>query len=235
MPTTGIMNGSLLRLYADGVAIAYSTSDTIDLTRAMRELAHKDNTSAWVEVAPGQKSASFSTEILFADRGDTSSNTKFDILYGYFNAGSLISCTYTSDVLGDSVITFNAYIESLSLNSANQENSSASITLKINGAVYNYTKALPLIVTGVTASNITSSAVTITYVAPADNNAQPVTNYVVYYTKSGGSAQTLAGTSTALTRTITGLDTGSNYSITVRAVNPVGNGPLSTAISVTTL
>jgi hypothetical protein len=84
------MNGSLLRLYVDGVAVAYSTSDTLDLTRAMRELAHKDNTSAWVEVSPGQKSATFSTELMFADIGDASANTKFNTLFSSWDSGTSI-------------------------------------------------------------------------------------------------------------------------------------------------
>ena len=154
MATTGIVNGSLLRLYVGDVAVAYSTSDTLDLTRAMREIAHKDNTSAWVEVAPGQKSATFSTELLFADIGDASANIKFDTLFNSWNNGTAVVCTYTTDVLGDSIYTFSAFIESLSLNSSNQENVTASASLRINGEVLKLTNAVLAAPTGLTRNTI---------------------------------------------------------------------------------
>jgi hypothetical protein len=235
MATTGIMNGSLLRLYVDGVAVAYSTSDTLDLTRAMRELAHKDNTSAWVEVSPGQKSATFSTELMFADIGDASANTKFNTLFSSWDSGTSIVCTYTSDVTGDSIFTFNAFIESLSLSAANQESVTASCSLRVNGAVTRYTKVVPGAPTA-SAGTPTTTTMPLTWTAPTPNGGYPITDYLVQY-KTSNSQTYLTFTdavSTALTATVTGLITGTVYNFRVAAINATGTGEYSNIVTATT-
>ena len=241
MPTTGIVNGSLLRLYVGDVAVAYSTSDTLDLTRAMREIAHKDNTSAWVEVAPGQKSATFSTELLFADVSDTSANVKFNALFDSWNNGSAIVCTYTTDVLDDSIYTFTAYIESLSLNSANQENVTASASLRINGAVTKITNSVLAAPTGLTANATPGSqAVTLDWTAPSATGKPALTDYVIQYklTSVGDNFYvTYADTVTIQPSVVipTGILTATtSYTFRVAAVNAAGNSPYSTVATVTT-
>lgn len=239
MATTGIVNGSLLRLYVGDVAVAYSTSDTLDLTRAMREIAHKDNTSAWVEVAPGQKSATFSTELLFADIGDTSANVKFNTLYNSWDTGTAIVCTYTTDVVDDSIYTFNAFIESLSLNSSNQENVTASASLRINGAVTRITNALldapsALAVT----ANQGGSGVTLTWNAPSAVGKPALTDYVIQYKLATDTVFTAFadGVSTATTFTSAHgfLDSATSYDFRVAAVNGAGTGPFTANVNVTT-
>lgn len=239
MPTTGIINGSLLRLYVGDVAVAYSTSDTLDLTRAMREIAHKDNTSAWVEVAPGQKSATFSTELLFADVGDTSANVKFNTLFDSWNAGTSVVCTYTTDVVDDSIYTFSAYIESLSLNSSNQENVTASASLRINGAVTRITNALldapsSLAVT----ANQGGSGVTLTWNAPSAVGKPALTDYVIQYKLASASVFTAfadgVNTLTTYTSAHGFLTTATSYDFRVAAVNGAGTGPFSATVNVTT-
>lgn len=237
MPTTGIINGSLLRLYVDGVAVAYSTSDTLDLSRAMREMAHKDNTSAWIEVAPGQKSATFSTELMFADVGDSSANTKFNTLYASWDAGTLITCLYTSSVNGDSVYSFSAYIESLSLNAANQESVTASASLRVNGAITRYTKTPPGAPTALTQVNATSTSLQISWTAPASVGSSAITDYVVQFRLTSVSAWTTFadGTSAAASATVTGLTANSEYQLRVAAVNATaGQGDFSASLTYST-
>ena len=241
MATTGIVNGSLLRLYVGDVAIAYSTSDTLDLTRAMREIAHKDNTSAWVEVAPGQKSATFSTELLFAEVGDTSANVKFNTLFSSWDAGTAVVCTYTTDVVDDSIYTFSAFIESLSLNSSNQENVTASASLRINGVVSRITNAVLAAPTGLTATpDIENQAVTLDWTAPSAVGKPALTDYVIQYKLTSQPDTTYQtyndGVSTQNSKIIpTGvLTAATNYSFRVLAVNGAGNSPYSTAATATT-
>lgn len=237
MPTTGIMNGSLLRLYVDGVAVAYSTSDTLDLSRAMREMAHKDNTSAWVEVAPGQKSATFSTELMFADIGDTTANTKFNTLFASWDAGTLVTCLYTSSVNGDSVFSFSAYIESLSLNAANQESVTASASLRVNGAITRYTKSPPGAPTALTPGTATSTTVPFTWTAPADTGSSAITDYIIQFRLTSVSAWTVFtdAVSTATSATVTGLTANSEYQFRVAAVNATaGIGAYSASLTYST-
>lgn len=239
MATTGIVNGSLLRLYVGDVAVAYSTSDTLDLTRAMREIAHKDNTSAWVEVAPGQKSATFSTELLFADIGDTSANVKFNTLFDSWNAGTSVVCTYTTDVVDDSIYTFNAYIESLSLNSSNQENVTASASLRINGEVTKITNALLAAPTGLAVTaNQGGSGVTLTWNPPSAVGKPALTDYIVQYKLASATDYSTyadgVGTTTTVTIAHGFLDAASQYNFKVAAVNGAGTGPFSTVANVTT-
>jgi hypothetical protein len=239
MPTTGIVNGSLLRLYVGDVAVAYSTSDTLDLTRAMREIAHKDNTSAWVEVAPGQKSATFSTELLFADVGDTSANVKFNTLFDTWNNGGAITCTYTTDVVDDSIYTFSAYIESLSLNSSNQENVTASASLRINGAVTKITNAVLAAPTNLNGTAGVAGAITLTWTAPSAVGKPALTDYVVQYKLAGGDDTTYVtfsdGVSTTATTTITAgvLSLNASHTFRVAAVNGAGQGAYSSTINLT--
>jgi hypothetical protein len=240
MPTTGIINGSLLRLYVGDVAVAYSTSDTLDLTRAMREIAHKDNTSAWVEVAPGQKSATFSTELLFADVGDTSANVKFNTLFDSWNNGGAIVCTYTTDVLGDSIYTFNAFIESLSLNSSNQENVTASASLRINGEVTKVTNAVLAEPTGLTATAlVTGRRIQLNWTAPSQVGFPAVTNYNIQYrlTSAGdGAYLSFSGTTTAVQyiSAIDFLTAATSYTFRVQAINSAGMSQFSTPAVATT-
>lgn len=241
MPTTGIVNGSLLRLYVGDVAVAYSTSDTLDLTRAMREIAHKDNTSAWVEVAPGQKSATFSTELLFADVGDTSANVKFNTLFDSWNAGTEIVCTYTTDVLDDSIYTFTAYIESLSLNSANQENVTASASLRINGAVSKITNAVLAAPTSLNGTVGAAGSVTLTWTAPSSVGKPALTDYVIQYKLAGAADSAYVafadGVSTSATYTSPAnqLSLNALHTFRVAAVNGAGQSPFSTTINLTPL
>ncbi len=73
------------------------------------------------------------------------------------------------------------------------------------------------------------SEISLTWVAPVEDNGSPVTDYVVQYaTDPGGSYTTFAdGTSTSTTATVTGLSNGTDYHLRVGAVNAMGAGPWS--------
>jgi hypothetical protein len=87
MPTTGIINGTLMRLYKDAVAIGYATSCQMNISSAMREILTKDSAAGgWREVKKGQLSGTLSTEALYAGPGDASTNYLFDDLSYQFNS-----------------------------------------------------------------------------------------------------------------------------------------------------
>jgi len=75
--------------------------------------------------------------------------------------------------------------------------------------------------------------VALAWTAPSSNGGSAITDYVVEYTPSGGSAQTVSTGNTATIYTLTGLTNGTAYTIRVAAVNSVGQGPYSASGSVT--
>ena len=104
--------------------------------------------------------------------------------------------------------------------------SAASTALAVTTSAAPDTTA-PSAPTGLAASAITSSSFTLNWTAATDNVG--VTGYDVYR------GATLAATVTGTTANITGLSASTNYSMTVRAKDAVGNvSPASTALSVTT-
>jgi len=86
---------------------------------------------------------------------------------------------------------------------------------------------------GPVAATAGNGSADLTFSAPSTSGGSPVTGYE-YSTDGGASWSSLATSGTAtVTATVTGLTNGTAYSIAVRAVNAVGNGPASVAGTVT--
>ena len=142
MPTTGIINGTLMRLYKDSTAIGYATSCQMNISSAMREILTKDSASGgWREVKKGQLSGTLSTEALYAGPGDASTNYLFDDLFADLIAGTELTIKFTTDVVGDNVYTMKAICTSLDLNAGVEENVSYSASFEVTGAIVKTTKA----------------------------------------------------------------------------------------------
>jgi titin len=72
------------------------------------------------------------------------------------------------------------------------------------------------------------------WTAPTDNGATSITNYSVEYTPTGGSpTTTLLNSTLTSSRVLSGLTNGTTYSVRIAAVNSVGVGAYSSAVSVT--
>ena len=77
---------------------------------------------------------------------------------------------------------------------------------------------------------------TVTFVAPADNGGSAITDYLVEYKTTAGSAWSTfshAASSSTLSYTISGLSNGTSYDVRVSAVNFVGAGTPSDTLPVT--
>lgn len=141
MATTGIINGTLMRLYKDSTAIGYATSCSMSITAAMREILTKDSASGgWREVKKGQLSGTLTTEALYAGPGDASANYLYDDLFTDLVSGSSLTIKFTTDVSGDNVFTMSALCTSLELNAGVEENSSYSASFDVTGAITKTTK-----------------------------------------------------------------------------------------------
>lgn len=139
MATTGIVNGTNLRIYKGGVKIGYATSCTLSLSMETRQTLTKDTPgNGWVEVASGQKSATLSTEFLFSY--DTANISPED-LWDDFDARTLLLLRFTTDAQGDKYWEGSGYITSLEISSPVEDNITCSATFTVSGAIAKGTEA----------------------------------------------------------------------------------------------
>ena len=94
----------------------------------------------------------------------------------------------------------------------------------------------PATPTALKVSARTSTTVTITWNQAQVVGGSPVRNFVIEFSKDGGSTWLTAKSAVtkAQSSTISGFKSGTNYKIRVRAVNDVGSSAASTFVSVTT-
>jgi titin len=83
--------------------------------------------------------------------------------------------------------------------------------------------------TSLTASDISSTSIKLTWTQPATNNGPPVTSYKIEFKKDSGSYTTLVENTgnTITTYTHTGLTTNSKYTYKISAKNSIGFSPTS--------
>ena len=133
MATVGVVNGHYMRFFDNGVSLGYATSCTISFSSAMRELSHKDTAGdggGWIEQAPGQKSATFSTEGLYAEDDNAAA-----ALFTKLADGTEITLTFTTDVSGDKVWSGTALLTSVEITAPNNENVTYSVSGVFTGEV----------------------------------------------------------------------------------------------------
>lgn len=130
MATTGIVNGTALKIYVGGTAVAYTTSASLDLSMATRDTSSKDS-AGWQESAEGQRSGTISGDFLFA----------FDAAYGfedlftlYANRTKVTVKLATSD-LADKFISGDAYLTSLSKSAPMEDTISGSFSMNFTGEI----------------------------------------------------------------------------------------------------
>lgn len=142
MATSGIINGTLLRIYYAGTAIAYATNCTLSITRELRETLSKDTPgNGWRTVSVGQKSGTLTTEALYSDSGDSSTNVQAADLFTLLDNGTPMVLVMTTDVAGDTNYQCTGYCTNLELNAPVEENSTFSATFEISGAITKGTEA----------------------------------------------------------------------------------------------
>lgn len=96
--------------------------------------------------------------------------------------------------------------------------------------------SVPSQVGGLALSSPTTSSLVASWATPANGGAA-ITDYLVEYSSNGGTsyAAFVHAASTALTQTLTGLAAGTSYLVRISAINSVGTGAASAAVSASTL
>lgn len=133
MPSTGPINGTDLRVYVGGNAVAYATTFTLSMSKTVNELIHKDNPgTGWreIDVANTTKTASITVEALYAEDG--ANNAPVD-LFGLFNADTLVTVSAKTSVTGDTSYDGSGYVTALDFTGAVNETATFSATIEITG------------------------------------------------------------------------------------------------------
>lgn len=127
-----VTDGSLLRIYLNGVAIAYATSSTINLSSEVDVLAPTSSAAAaWENIAPRRKKGTISTNALYG----TSLLIDWKQLYDAWDADTLIAIAWRSTLTGEWSITGNAYITSLSATGAVSQDATHRATFRFSGDI----------------------------------------------------------------------------------------------------
>lgn len=128
--TAGIINGADLLVYVGGTLIAHSTSCTLDISMATRDISTKSS-AGWSEKGAGQRSWTVSGDGLYS----------FDAAYGFSNLMALItnrtSVTLKLSTTNDDNDRYHgtAYLTSISLSAPNEDNSTFSFSFEGSGSL----------------------------------------------------------------------------------------------------
>jgi len=136
MPRTGIMKGSVRRVYVGAAAVAKATDCSIEFTVGERTVSHKDITTGWGAVDAGEFSATISTSALYSEDDGES----FATLWAAFNTKAYVTLKFSTEVAGDKYYTGSFMISNLSINAPNNESVTYTASFKNNGAVSIATK-----------------------------------------------------------------------------------------------
>ena len=131
MPTTGVVNSTLLTLLVDSTAIGCATDVSLNITSSTREILCKD-TNGWQDLGYGFKSWSVSASGLFA----------FDATYGGVDliddliAGTEVTVLISTEVSGDDTWTGTGILTSVTIDSSGVgENVTYSVEIQGDGTL----------------------------------------------------------------------------------------------------
>jgi len=130
MATAGIMNGTLIGVYAGGTLIAHATEGSISLNLDTRDATTKDS-SGTRDLLEGVKSGTVSVSALYAD--DAAYGV--DELMAAWSGRSTLTIKFSTEVTGDSYWEASAYVTSLEVSAGMEDNATYSATFELTGAI----------------------------------------------------------------------------------------------------
>ena len=130
MATTGIMNGTLLGVYAGGTLIAHATEGSISLSMDTRDATSKDSSGSR-DLLEATKSGTISVSALYAE----DATYGVDDLMTAWSGRTALTVKFSTEVTGDHYWEASAYVTSLEVNSGMEDNVSYSATFELSGAI----------------------------------------------------------------------------------------------------
>lgn len=131
MPSVDVINGTNLRVYIGGNAVAYSTNCTLTGSRELRELIHKDNPgSGFRNIKVGRGQYTCTVEGLYAEDG---ANNKPIDLIGFFRAKTSLTCRLSTEVTGDNRYEFTGFVTQFEVGAPVEDNSTFNVTIEVDG------------------------------------------------------------------------------------------------------
>ena len=130
MATAGIMNGTLIGVYAGGTLIAHATEGSISLNLDTRDATTKDS-SGTRDLLEGVKSGTVSVSALYAD----DATYGVDELMSAWSGRSTLTIKFSTEVTGDSYWEASAYVTSLEVSAGMEDNVTYSATFELSGAI----------------------------------------------------------------------------------------------------
>jgi len=130
MATTGIMNGTLLGVYAGSTLIAHATEGSISLSMDTRDATTKSS-SGTRDLLEATKSGTISVSALYAE--DAAYGV--DDLMSSWSGRAAITVKFSTEVSGDHFWSASAYITSIEVSAGMEDNVTYSATFELTGAI----------------------------------------------------------------------------------------------------
>lgn len=124
--------GKNLRVRVDGKTVFHATECSFTTSRNMESIASKDTNGE--QVTPGNYTWGVSTNFLVANKptGSTTQIGTKEILDTY-QAGTEVEVQFTTEIVGDVIITGQSFIESLNMSSPTNGVATGDASFKGNG------------------------------------------------------------------------------------------------------
>jgi predicted secreted protein len=130
MPTTGFVSGSKLRIFVGNVAVARATDCSVEFDVETESVSTKDSTGGWTNSILGDRSGKGQCEMLIEEvAGGWAS------LFDAYLAGTAITISMTTGVVGDLKLSGSAFVTSAQLKGTHKQAASGSISFTFNGVV----------------------------------------------------------------------------------------------------
>ena len=135
MPTTGTVNGRIIKIFVDSTAVTCQTNSTIEMTMEPRESTCKDTVGNAAAFLAGRTSWTLGGEAKLA----FDAAKGFSALYTAWKNGSSLAVAWQSTVAGDKGYSGNGFITSLSGDTPDNEDSTFSFSIQGSGALNEFT------------------------------------------------------------------------------------------------
>lgn len=129
--STGIIKGSIMRVYVDDAAVAKATDCSIEFSANEITISHKDISGSWSASDYGELNATVSTSALYAD-GD---GETFNDLWTAFIAGTKVGIKFSTEVEDDVYYYGDFLVTNLSINAPNNESVTYTASFKSDGLI----------------------------------------------------------------------------------------------------